>query len=1038
MTLSDISIKRPVFATVLSALILVVGLASLLRLPVRELPDVDSARVTVSVGYEGAAPEIIDTEIVELIEGAVSGIEGIRTITSRSRLGSARTVIEFESSRSIDEAANDVRDSVGRVTEDLPEDAEEPRIVKADSDADPVMRVSITSDRLIPAEISDYTDRFIVDRLSTLDGVAQVEISGERRFAIRIWLDRQALAARNLAVEDVEAALRRNNVELPAGELKSEMRQFTVRTDTRLRRVEDFQNIVVDRVAGYPIRLAEVARVELGVEDDDSIVRADGRAAVGLRVIRQAQANTIAVSQQVREQIDLIRPTLPDGMTITVSSDDAIFIEQSIWEVVKALGISVALVVLVIFLFLYSPSATLVPAVTIPVAVIGTFALIHAFGFSINVLTLLALLLAIGLVVDDAIVVLENVQRRVETGEKPLVAAFLGTRQVTFAVVATSLTLIAVFVPISFLQGSVGRLFTEFGFVLASAVAISTLVALTLCPMLCSKLLRSAGRPGPIAGPITRGLETGLRTLGNGYRNLLDQTLRMPLVVLFLAVVFSAASVWFYTTLPKELTPTEDRGVFFIPITAPQGATIAYTDESVREIEAMAMDLRDSGEARRVFALVGRRDQANEAFVVVGLTDWSTRERSQEEIIRALVPEVTAVPGVRAFPVSPSGLGQGGSSQPLRIVIGGPNYESIQTWADAIVRRARQNPKLENIETDFEATQPQFNVLIDRRRADDLGVEIEQIGRTLQTMLASREVTDYIDRGREYPVILQAQEDDRGTPTDLANIFIRSGSTGQLVPLTTLVTLEEVASAPELRRYDRLPSITISAALGEGYDLGSAIDFMREIAAEELPVEARLGFAGQSRHYLETSGGVLMTFALALVIVFLVLAAQFESFVHPLIIMLGVPLALTGGLASLWLTGNSLNVYSQIGAVLLIGLVAKNGILIVEFANQLRSQGLSIREAILEGSALRFRPILMTVVSTILGALPLVLATGAGAESRMAIGVVVIGGLGFASILTLFVTPVLYHLLAHLTRPVNAIETELTASLAERQRQPAE
>ena len=1034
MVLSDISIKRPVFATVLSALILVIGLAALLRLPVRELPDVDAARVTVSVAYEGAAPEIIDTEIVELVEGAVSGIEGIRTITSRSRLGSSRTVIEFESSRNIDEAANDVRDSVGRMSGNLPDDAEDPRIVKADSDSDPVMRISITSDRLTPAEISDYADRFIVDRLSTLDGVAQVDIFGERRFAIRIWLERQALAARNLAVEDVEAALRRNNVELPAGKLESATRQFTVRTDTRLRHVEEFENIVVDRIGGYPIRLAEVAQVELGVEDDDSVVRADGRAAVGLGVIRQAQANTVAVSQHVREQIDRIQPTLPDGMTITVSSDDAIFIEQSIWEVIEALGISVALVILVIFLFLYSPSATLVPAVTIPVAVIGTFALIHAFGFSINVLTLLALLLAIGLVVDDAIVVLENVQRRVETGERPLVAAFLGTRQVTFAVIATSLTLIAVFVPISFLQGNVGRLFTEFGFVLASAVAISSLVALTLCPMLCSKLLRSASRPGPIA----RGLEAGLRALSHGYRSLLDRTLRVPLVVLFLALTFSAGSVWLYADLPKELTPTEDRGVFFIPITAPQGSTVAYTDRSTREIEAMATALRDSGEARRVFALVGRYGQPHQGFVVIGLTDWSTRERSQQEIIRSLVPEITAVPGVRAFPASPSALGQGGSSQPLRIVIGGPNYESIQEWADAIVRRAQQNPRLENIDTDFEATQPQFNVLIDRRRADDLGVEVEQIGRTLQTMLASREVTNYIDRGREYPVILQARQDDRGTPTDLANIFIRSGSTGQLVPLTTLVDLEEVASAPELRRYDRLPSITISAALGDGYDLGSAIDFMREIAAEELPVEARLGFAGQSRQYLETSGGVLMTFALALVIVFLVLAAQFESFVHPLIIMLGVPLALTGGLASLWLTGNSLNVYSQIGAVLLIGLVAKNGILMVEFANQLRNQGMSVREAILEGSALRFRPILMTVISTILGALPLVLATGAGAESRMAIGVVIIGGLGFASILTLFVTPVLYHLLARFTRPINAIETELAASLAERQRQPAE
>lgn len=1033
MVLSDISIKRPVFATVLSALILVMGVAALLRLPVRELPDVDSPFVSVTTRYEGAAPEIIDTEIVEVIEAAVSGVEGIRSIQSRSRLGSGRTVIQFEPSRDINAAAADVRDAVGRVMGELPEDADDPRVVKADSDAEPVIRISVTSDRMTPAEISDYVDRFIVDRLSTLDGVAQVDIFGERRYAIRIWLDRQALAARNLAVEDVEAALRRNNVELPAGELESATRLFTVRTDTRLRRVEEFENIVIDYVGGYPIRLAEVARVELGVEDDDSIVRSDGHAAVGLGVIRQSQANTIAVSERVRAQLDAIRPTLPEGMTVVVSSDDAIFINQSIREVLEALGISVVLVVLVIFFFLHSTRATLVPGVTIPVAVVGSFVFLYAFGFSINVLTLLALLLAIGLVVDDAIVVIENVQRRIESGEKPLVAAFLGTRQVTFAVIATSLTLIAVFVPISFLQGNVGRLFTEFGIVMAAAVAISTFVALSLCSMLCSKLLKDSPRPGAIG----RALDAGFRMLSNGYRALLAQALRMPLVILFLAAVLSAGSAWLYVTLPKELTPTEDRGVFFIPITAPQGSNVAYTDAQTREIEAALEPLRDRGEAWRIVAVVGRYDQPHEAIVVVGLTDWADRERSQQEIIQSIIPQITAVPGVRAFPASPAGLGQRGSSQPLRIVIGGPNYESVKRWTDAILRRARENPGLQNIDTDFEATQPQFNVLIDRRKANDLGVEVEQIGRTLQTMLASREVTTFIDRGREYPVILQAREDDRRTPTDLANIFIRSGA-GQLVPLTALVTLEEVASAPELRRFDRLPSITISAALSEGYDLGSAIDFMREIAAEELPAEARLGYAGMTREYLETSGGMLITFALAILIVFLVLAAQFESFVHPFIIMLGVPLAVSGALASLWLTGNSLNVYSQIGVVLLVGLMAKNGILVVEFANQLRGEGRSVREAILEASAIRFRPILMTVISTILGAVPLVLASGAGAESRMAIGVVIIGGLGVASILTLFVTPVLYDLLARFARPANAVERELAASLAEHRRQPAE
>ena len=769
------------------------------------------------------------------------------------------------------------------------------------------------------------------------------------------------------------------------------------------------------------------------MEDDESIVRSHGREAVGLGVLRQSQANTIAISNRVRDQLDLIRPNLPVGMEIAIGSDDAVFINESIREVVQALGIAVVLVVLVIFAFLASARATLVPAVAIPVAVIGAFIGIYALGFSINVLTLLALILAIGIVVDDAIVVLENVQRRIELGESPLIAGVLGTRQVTFAVIATSLTLIAVFVPISFLEGQVGRLFTEFGFVLGAAVAISMLVSLTLCPALCTKLLSDAAGRGRAA----RLVEGGLRAATRGYRWLLERCLDAPLLVLLIALLISGASVMLYRVLPQELTPTEDRGVFFIPVTAPQGSTVGYTDAHVREVEAILQPLRDNDEAATIFANSGRNGQAHQGFVVVRLVPWEERARGQQEITRSLIPELSALPGVRAFPTSPAGLGLRGSRTPLQVVIGGPDYESIQAWSDAIVRRAEANPGLLNVETDFEQNQPQFDVVIDRAKADDLGIGVETIARTLQTMLASREITSYVDRGREYPVIVQARPDDRRTPTDLANIFVRSGGSDELVPLSALVHLNEGAAAPELRRYDRLPSITIQAALAEGYDLGSAIRFMQEVAAETLPPEAKLGYAGQTQQFLETSGGVAVTFGLALLIVFLVLAAQFESFLHPLIIMLSVPLAVSGALLSLWLTGNSLNVYSQIGIILLIGLMAKNGILIVEFANQLRDEGRSIRAAVLEASVLRLRPIVMTVVATMLGAVPLVIATGAGAESRAAIGIVIIGGLGIASLLTLFVTPVLYDLLARYTRPINAVEQELERQLAAR-RMPAE
>ncbi len=1035
MTLSEFSIKRPVFATVLSLLIVVLGVASLLRLPIRELPDVDTTVISVTVAYTGAAPEIIDTEIVETMEGAIAGIAGIKTITSQSRQGQARITIEFESDRPIDEAANDVRDAVSRVRGELPEDVDEPQITKSDSDADPVMRLAITSDRLSAAEITDYAQRFIVDRLATLDGVAQVDIFGERRYAIRIWLDRRAMAARNLTVEDVEAALRRNNVELPAGDLESDTREFTIRTVSRLSKAEEFEAIVVDRIDNYPIRLADIAQVVRGVEDTDTVVRSNGEEAVGLGVLRQSKANTIAISNAIRAQIEQIRPILPEGMKITVGSDDATFINASIHEVGYALGIAIVLVVLVIYAFLVSLRATLVPAVTIPVAVIGAFIAIYALGFSLNVLTLLALILAIGLVVDDAIVVLENVQRRVDLGESPLVAAALGTRQVTFAVIATSITLVAVFVPLSFMEGQVGRLFAEFGFVLAAAVLLSMLVALSLCPALCAMWLKGdEGR-----GRLGRWIHHGLDRLGQGYRRLLAMTLQAPLLVLLAAALFGAASVGLYLSLPKELTPLEDRGVIFIPVTGPQGSTVAYSDRQAQRVEQAVDPLLANGTADRIFAIVGSMNQANRSFVVMRLADWSKRDQSADAIGRSLLPELGKIASVRAFPTTPSGLGLRGSNSPLRVVIGGPDYESVQAWTRALVERAEQNPGLQNVETDFEENQPQFDVLIDRAKADDLDIGIDEIGRTLQTMLASTETTNYVDRGREYPVILQARAEDRRTPTDLANIFVRSGNDRSLVPLNAIVTTEERAAAPALRRYDRLPAIIISAALAPGYDLGSAIAFMQDAAAETLPPEARLGFDGQSAQYLETSSGIAITFALALLIVYLVLAAQFESFLHPLIIMVTVPLGLTGALLALWLSGITINVYSQVGVILLVGLMAKNGILIVEFANQLRDEGADIRDAILDASALRLRPIVMTVLATILGAVPLALGSGAGAESRIAIGTVIIGGLGIATLLTLFVTPVLYDLLARYTRPANTIERRLEAALAQlRQRRAIE
>jgi multidrug efflux pump len=1023
VTLSHLSVRRPVLAAVANLLIVVFGIAALQTLPIRELPDVDTAVVTVTTTYRGAAPEVVDTDITEIVEGAVASISGIRSISSESRQGRSRTTIEFVTGRDIDSAANDVRDAVGRVRGDLPVEADEPQVIKSDTSGDPVMRLAVTSSRMTTAEITDYIDRFIADRLATIDGVANVDIYGERPFAVRIWIDRRALAARNLTVADVEAAILRNNLELPAGEVQSSERQLSVRLNSRISTIEDFRDIVLDRVAGYPVRLGDVARVAPGVADDSTVVRNNGIEAVGLAILRQSQSNTLAISAGVRAEIARLSESLPEGMAIEVGSDDAIFVGASIREVAIALGISLTLVVLVILVFLRSLRATMVPAITIPVALIGCFVLIGAYGFSINTLTLLALLLAIGLVVDDAIVVLENIQRRIELGESPVAASFRGSSQVTFAVLATSITLIAVFVPLSFLPGQVGRLFVEFGWVLASAVAISTFVALTACPALASKLLSARRARAPGSSPRREGRVQRL------YRGMLVRAVRMPLVVLVIAAVITAGAWPLYGGLPRELAPHEDRGVAFVPLTAPQGSTLAHTDIAARQVERIVDPLRESGDIVTVFTFTGSQGRAFRSFVVLRLAPWDERERTVAEIVRQIAPRMGEVTVARGFPVTPAGLGLRGSSTPVRVVVGGPDFDSVKEWANTLLAKAEENPNLINPEIDFEENLPQLDITIDRTRADDLGISVETVAATLQTMLASREVTTFVSRGREYPVLVQAEDADRRVPSDIANIFIRAGDGKTLVPLGALVRLEENAAAPSLRRYDRLPSIQLSAALAEGYDLGAALTYLEDAARDFLPPEARLGYEGQSRTFKDTSAGAGFVFALALLIVFLVLAAQFESFVHPFVIMLTVPSGIAGAIYAMAFWGLSLNVYSQIGVILLIGLTAKNGILIVEFANQLRDEGRSVREAVIEASVLRLRPIVMTVVSTVLGALPLILAHGAGAESRIAIGSVIIAGLTLSTTLMLFVTPVLYDLMARHTRPRGAIEKALEREL---------
>jgi len=1022
--ISDVSIRRPVFATVLSLLIVVFGLAALNGLPVREYPDIDPPVVSVSTDYTGAAAEVVDTQITQVIEGAISGIEGIRSIESSSSQGESRTTIEFSTSRDVDIAANDVRDAVSRVAGQLPDEADSPVVRKSDSDARPMMWVTLRSDVWDSAELTDYADRVLADRLSVLDGVADVRIGGERRYAIRVWLDQERLAARDITVAEVERALRANNVELPAGTVDSSTRNFSVRAEGRLSTVEQFRNLVIRRDGNDQLRLGDVANVQMGVESDISRLRANGRTAIGMGIIRQSKANTVAVSDAVRAELEKIRETLPPEVSIGENYDESIFIRASIREVITTLAIAIALVILVIFLFLRSWRATLIPAVTIPVSVIGSFIGLGFLGFSVNVLTLLAVILAIGLVVDDAIVMLENIQRRIDEGEPPLLASFRGARQVAFAVIATTLTLVAVFVPISFMGGNIGRLFAEFGFTLAAAVVVSSLVALTLAPMLCSKWLRHS--PESAQGHrLWAASEKVLGGLSNGYRRLLTWALGQPGLVLGIGMVGLVLAAVVFPKLPQELAPTEDRGVIIMPASAPKGATVEFTDHYVRKAEELLLPYMESGDADRLLSIVGFRGEEDSAFMIMGLAPWDQRVTKQQQITSELRGKLRRIAGIRVVAVNPPGLGQRGFEQPVKFVVGGPDYPSVQAWSEELLERARENPGLLNLDTDFELTRPELRVTIDRDRAADLDITVEDLGLTLQTMLASRQVTTYLDRGREYDVIVQAADQDRATPEDLGQIYLRPRAGGDLIPLQALVSVQEVGANPDLRRIDRLPAVVISGSLADGYDLGSALEYLNGLAMDHLPPEARVSYQGLSREFEDSSAAIYLTFGLAFVIVFLVLAAQFESWIHPLIIMLSVPLAITGALLALWWSGISLNIYSQIGIIMLLGLMAKNGILIVEFANQLRDRGYGVHDAILEGAVLRFRPVLMTTISTVFGAVPLVMASGAGAESRAAIGVVILGGLVFATSLTLVIIPVLYNLLARFTRSSNAITREL-------------
>jgi multidrug efflux pump len=1026
MKLSDISIKRPVFATVLSLLLVVLGIMAFTRLSLRELPAIDPPIVSVSITYPGASAAVVETRITQLLEDAVSGIEGIDILESRSVNGRSNLNIEFSLTRDIEAAANDVRDAISRVMDRIPDEADPPEIEKAESDAETIMWLNMSSTVMDTLELSDFADRYIVDRLSALDGVAQVQIGGEQRYAMRVWLDREALAARGLTVSDVETALNRENVELPAGRLESTDRDFTLRVQRGYEAPEDFAQMTLAKgEGGYLVRLGDVARVELASAERRAYFRSNGEPNIGLGIVKTSTANSLDVALAARAEAAEIAKTLPEGTRIFVAFDSTVFIDASVdrvyWTLIEAVG----LVLIVIYLFLGSVRAALIPAVTVPVCLVAAFIALFAFGFSINLLTLLALVLCIGLVVDDAIIVLENIQRRADLGEPPLVAAKRGTAQVAFAVIATTAVLIAVFLPVGFMEGNTGRLFRELSVALAGAVAISAFVALTLTPMMSSKLVRPHVKPRGL----NRWVQGRIDAVSRAYRRQISRTVGKPIVFGVIMLASLGASALLFLYVPTELAPPEDRGSFFVSVQGPEGAGYDYTVGQMRQVEEVLKPfIGDDAPLQRANLRVpggfGASEEMHTGLAIVFLQDWDKRDVSTNEVVEDVRAKLGALPGVRAVPQVRSGLVRS-RGQPFQVVLGGPDYQELAQWRDILLARMADNPGLFGADSDYKETRPQLRVQIDRARAADLGVSVQEIGRTLETMMGSRRVTTFVQDGQEYDVMVQAQQEDRAAPSDLRNLYVRSQRSGELVPLANLVTLSEIAEPGSLNRFNRLRAITLSAGLAPGYRLGEAIEWIQGVIEEELPDYAQIDFKGESREYQAAGSAVLLTFAMALLIVYLVLAAQFESFIHPLVIMLTVPLAVLGALIGIALTGGTLNLFSQIGIVMLVGLAAKNGILIVEFANQLRDEGMSIREAIIESASVRLRPILMTSIATIMGAVPLVAAGGPGSASRATIGVVVIFGVAFSTLLSLYVVPSFYALLAPYTRSPEALAKKL-------------
>ena len=1030
MQLAEISIRRPVFATVLSLLILLVGAVSFNRLTVREYPKIDEPVVTVSVRYAGASAEVIESQVTKPLEDSIAGIDGVDVITSISRADQGQISVRFRLEKDSDSAAAEVRDRTSRVRNRLPQAIDEPVITKVEADAFPVIQIGFSSDSLTPLQINDLVNRIVKPRLQTVTGVADVRIFGERKYAMRVWLDTDKLASYRLTTQDVEDAIRRSNLELPAGRIESQQREFSVTSQTDLLKPAQFGEIVIKSVNGFSVKLRDVARIHEGAADERTAFRLNGRRAVAVGVIRQATANPLDLSRGVREILPKLRADMPPDMLINIANDNSVFIDRSVKNVYRTIVEAIVLVALVIFVFLRTLRASIIPIITIPVSLIGTFALMALAGFSINTLTLLALVLAIGLVVDDAIVMLENIFRHIEEGMDPFSAGIKGAREIGFAIITMTATLVAVYAPLAFTPGRTGRLFVEFALALAGAVVVSGVVALTLTPMLCTQLLRHNPKPNWFDSGMERVLTSVSERYGAALRWVVT-TRYQPLaassigervkafvlqarwIVVAVMLLSALAIALVFPTMKQELSPMEDRGVILANVNAPDGATLAYTDRYAQELEKIGQSFK---EFDRIFANVGNPTVV-QASVVYRTVDWDERKRSTMEMARELQPKFNALPGVTAFPITPPSLGQGFRERPLNFVIQtSDSYQNLNTVVRQMLEEIAKNPGIVSPDVDLRLNKPELRIEVERDKAADLGVSVEVVAKAVETLLGGRNVTRYKRDAEQYDVIVQTEASGRNTPENIDRIYVR-GKNDTMIPLSALVKVRENVSPRELNHFGQRRSVSITASLSADYSLREALTFMDQTAARVLKPGYSTDLNGTSREFKNSQGALAIVFVLALVFIFLVLAAQFESFVDPLVIMLSVPLSMIGALLALKWSGGSLNVYSQIGLITLVGLITKHGILIVEFTNQLRGQGMEMVDALVKASSQRLRPILMTTGAMVLGAVPLAFADGAGAESRAQIGWVIVGGMSLGTLLTVFVVPTMYSLFARKAIP---------------------